>query len=61
MNVSIHAPRPAVHAARPAVAIPPPRPEPRRRDFGIGYGSSSGYVSNRRYASSSVPSRFRFA
>ena len=26
----------------------------RERDFGVGYGSSSGYGSNRRYASSSA-------
>lgn len=32
------------------------RPE---RDFGIGYGSSSGYRSARRYASDWAPARFR--
>ena len=26
----------------------------RERDFGVGYGSSSGYASNRHYASSSA-------
>lgn len=34
------------------------RPE---RDFGIGYGRSSGYATARRYASNWAPPRFRFA
>jgi len=32
----------------------------RERDFGIGYGNSSGYASRRRYTSSWAPSQFRF-
>ncbi|NZA26154.1 hypothetical protein H0E84_07125 [Luteimonas sp. SJ-92] len=39
----------------------PARPEPRVRDFGVGYGSSSGYANARRYASASLSPRFRFA
>jgi hypothetical protein len=39
----------------------PARREHRERDFGIGYGNSSGYVSNRRYASHWGAPRFRFA
>lgn len=39
----------------------PVRRERRDRDFGIGYGSSSGYVSNRRYATNWGAPRFRFA
>lgn len=39
--------------------LAPARPEPRVRDFGIGYGNSSGYVSNRRYASNWNTSRFQ--
>ncbi|RZA21946.1 MAG: hypothetical protein EOP93_01580 [Lysobacteraceae bacterium] len=31
----------------------------RERDFGVGYGNSSGYASNRRYASSEGGSYFR--
>ena len=31
----------------------------RERDFGIGYGSSSGYGSNRRYADSRSQTFFR--
>ena len=33
----------------------------RQRDFGVGYGNSSGYASNRSYASNWVQPRFRFA
>jgi hypothetical protein len=36
---------------RPALAAPAaPRREYRERDFGVGYGRSSGYASERRYA-----------
>ncbi len=37
-----------------------PRPAKRERDFGIGYGSSSGYAKTPRYASSWTAPRFRF-
>ena len=34
----------------------------RERDFGVGYGKSSGYATPRRYATqSSAPRYFRFA
>lgn len=49
-----------VRPSTPAKA-PPARRENRVRDFGVGYGNSSGYVSNRRYASASIAPRFRFA
>lgn len=32
----------------------------RERDFGVGYGSSSGYAAAPRYASSWTAPRFRF-
>jgi len=35
---------------RPAASVPARR-EYRERDFGVGYGRSSGYASDRRYAS----------
>ena len=41
-----HSPRQAV-AAQAAPAAP--RREYRERDFGVGYGRSSGYASERRY------------
>lgn len=37
------------------------RPGPRERDFGIGYGKSSGYASNRRYTTEWAGPRFRVA
>jgi hypothetical protein len=39
----------------------PARRERRERDFGTGYGISSGYAAPRRYASVSGLSRFRCA
>ncbi|MGO4220559.1 hypothetical protein AB4Y64_01645 [Lysobacter sp. TAF61] len=32
----------------------------RQRDFGVGYGNSSGYASERHYTSDWMPSRFGF-
>jgi len=32
----------------------------RERDFGVGYGNSSGYASQRRYTSNWAPSHFKF-
>ncbi|HIY70475.1 MAG TPA: hypothetical protein H9827_03315 [Candidatus Luteimonas excrementigallinarum] len=57
MNTHFHTPRPA-HASRPVV-LPPARPEARTRDLGIGYGNSSGYFHNRRYAGGAAAPRFR--
>ena len=37
------------------------RPERRERDFGVGYGNSSGYASNRRYVRDWGNARFRIA
>lgn len=34
---------------------------PRERDFGVGYGNSSGYASDRRYAENWGQERFRMA
>ena len=45
-----------------AVVIPmPTRHVHRERDFGVGYGNSSGYASERKYASQWAPSRFKLA
>ena len=35
--------------------------ERRERGFGIGYGNSSGYASDKRYAPADRDTRFRFA
>jgi len=43
-----------------ATAEAPARREYRERDFGVGYGRSSGYASDRRYASAwNGPIHFR--
>ena len=39
----------------------PARRERRERDFGIGYGNSSGYASERRYVNDWGLTRFRCA
>lgn len=54
---SSHLPRPQNRGiVAPALA----RPAKRERDFGIGYGSSSGYASAAHYVPSRTVSRFRF-
>jgi hypothetical protein len=50
---------PSAHSRRATTERPASaRPE---RDFGVGYGRSSGYTTTRRYASNWAPPRFRFA
>jgi hypothetical protein len=63
MNAThLHAP----HAPRPPVAAPArvegvtPSARYRDRDFGIGYGHSSGYAFEKRYTSDWGQARFRF-
>ena len=48
-------------AAAGAAQAAPIRQMRRERDFGIGYGNSSGYASNRRYTSNAFAPRFRCA
>ena len=49
-------------AAKSGLVIPMPiRHNHRERDFGVGYGNSSGYASTRRYASNWATPRFKFA
>lgn len=49
-------------ADRAAVVVPfAPRNARPERDFGVGYGRSSGYATSRRYASDWAPPRFRCA
>lgn len=58
-----HFPRPAVPgqtAAHPPCAHPAPRHMRRERDFGIGYGNSSGYGRDKRYVRDSGQALFRF-
>ena len=55
--------QPSAPAADPASmsAEVPPRHLHRPRDFGIGYGNSSGYASARRYTPDWGNARFRVA
>ena len=53
MNASRPNPTPSASSPRASNVIPmPERHVQRERDFGVGYGNSSGYASNRHYASS---------
>lgn len=55
-------PSPAVLPPAPSASQPEARPVRhlhRERDFGVGYGNSSGYASYRRYSSNWVQPRFR--
>ena len=54
-------PTPTATVLRPLPVAIALRGERRERDFGIGYGRSSGYASARRYASNWAPPRFRCA
>lgn len=55
--------RPAPSATRTPAVVPPiaraAAARYRERDFGIGYGASSGYAQARRYTSDWGQSRFR--
>lgn len=52
---------PSARAAAPALPVTH-APRYRSRDFGTGYGSSSGYAASRRYTPGSQPlTRFRLA
>lgn len=46
---------------RNTVVTPPARRERRERDFGVGYGNSSGYAAARRYVNDWGLSRFRLS
>lgn len=52
---STYLPRPQNRGVAPLV----PRPAKRERDFGIGYGSSSGYAAAARYVPNRTMPRFR--
>lgn len=45
----------------PAAPVAPVRHVHRARDFGVGYGNSSGYATTRRYVNDWGLARFRFA
>jgi len=55
-------PAPATSTTVPAAeGAAPVRHLHRERDFGVGYGNSSGYASNRRYTSDWAQPLFRCA
>lgn len=56
MYASSHTP--VRQSSLPRTLRPLPVRERRERDFGVGYGNSSGYASGRRYAPTGAP-RFR--
>jgi hypothetical protein len=61
MNVvTLQTRTPTTTQPAPAVLFTPIT-ERRERDFGIGYGKSSGYVSTRRYANTPFQPLFRCA
>jgi hypothetical protein len=63
MNTVIRsiASRPELRTLSPERQAPtPPRHMYRARDFGVGYGNSSGYASDKRYAPLWGQPRFKF-
>jgi hypothetical protein len=52
---------PSPNRSHDNVVTLPARRERRERDFGIGYGNSSGYASARRYVPEAGYARFRCA
>ena len=55
-------PNPATTTTRQAAqGAAPVRHLHRERDFGVGYGNSSGYATPRRYTSNRAQPLFRFA
>jgi len=49
---------PAIQTVQPSA---PARRNHRERDFGVGYGNSSGYASGKRYTNDWAQPRFRCA
>jgi hypothetical protein len=54
---STHLPRPRTRAVDAPLVVRAVKPE---RDFGVGYGSSSGYATAPRYVPDRTSPRFRF-
>lgn len=62
MNAFRPNPTPSANSPRASNVIPmPERHVHRDRDFGVGYGNSSGYATSRRYAQDWMQPRFRCA
>lgn len=56
---STTSPIPSFAPVAPAIAAAARREQHRARDFGVGYGNSSGYSSGKRYADNWGNARFR--
>lgn len=52
---------PTTPTAQVLAFVAPTRQLHRERDFGVGYGNSSGYASHRRYTAEWTQPRFRVA
>ncbi len=61
MNVRYFEARRADSKSAAVVPSAPARQQYRERDFGVGYGNSSGYASHRRYSNSGFQPLFRCA
>ena len=61
MNAFFAIPTRPAKSANANVVTLPARHIHRERDFGVGYGNSSGYASTRRYAQDWMQPRFRCA
>jgi hypothetical protein len=62
MNAFTRTPTVPVTAAPRSNVVPmPQRHVHRERDFGVGYGNSSGYATSRHYAQDWMQPRFRCA
>lgn len=61
MNVSTTTTRIVARSANDARQLPVQRTVLPTREFGVGYGSSSGYVGRERYTRDWGNARFRFA
>ena len=61
MNAFFSKPNAPVSVPSTNIVTLPQRHLHREREFGVGYGNSSGYASNRRYAQDWMQPRFRCA
>lgn len=61
MNTALHTASRQSLSLQTRIARPLPASERRERAFGVGYGNSSGYASDKRYVPDAGNARFRFA
>jgi hypothetical protein len=61
LRISDRTPTSLVSRSTVVPATTPSRPPRRERDFGVGYGNSSGYAAPRPYVANNGPRLFRCA